>query len=73
MAKKKKVQAEPRPSFAESIGLDNIFHNERMNFFLGMIVFALAAYLMLSFISFFSTGSVDQSLIENLRDGEMQN
>jgi S-DNA-T family DNA segregation ATPase FtsK/SpoIIIE len=73
MAKKKKMQIESRPSFAESIGLDNIFHNERINFFLGMIVFALAVYLMLSFISFFSTGSVDQSLIENLRDGEMQN
>jgi len=71
MAKKKKE--EPRPSLAESIGLDNIFHNEKLNFFLGLLLFAIASYLVLAFVSFFTTGQADQSLIENLREGEMSN
>ena len=73
MAKKRKIELDNRPSFAESIGLDNVFHNEKLNFFLGLILFALSSYLILSFVSFFSTGQADQSLLENLREGEMAN
>ena len=73
MAKKKKVAEEPRPSFAESLGFVNIFHNEKLNFFLGMLLFAFAFYLILSFVSFFTTGQSDQSIIENLRDGDLAN
>ncbi len=73
MVKKKKKQAEVRPSFAESIGMRNIFYNEKLNFFIGLLLFALAFYFVLSFISFFTTGQADQSLIENLREGELNN
>ena len=73
MAKKKKVAAEQRPTFAESLGFVNIFHNEKLNFFLGMLLFAFAFYLVLSFVSFFTTGQADQSIIENLRDGDLAN
>ncbi|MBR1933943.1 MAG: DNA translocase FtsK 4TM domain-containing protein [Prevotella sp.] len=73
MTKKKKKKTEPRPSFAESIGLNNIFQNEKLNFFLGLLLFALAFYFLLSFVSFFTTGQADQSLIENLREGELKN
>ena len=78
MAKKKKkenkVKSAPAAStFLESIGLDKIFHNERLNFFIGLVLLAVTVYLVLSFVSFFTTGAADQSLIENLREGELMN
>ena len=73
MVKRKKKKAEERVSFAESLGFKNIFNNEKLNFFLGLLLFALAFYFVLSFISFFTSGQADQSLIENLREGEMRN
>ena len=73
MAKKTLKKTETKPSFAESLGFVNIFHNERINFFIGLLLFVVAFYFILSFISFFVTGDADQSLIENLRDGEMSN
>ncbi|MBQ9672355.1 MAG: DNA translocase FtsK 4TM domain-containing protein [Prevotella sp.] len=71
--KRKRKEIDPKPSFAETLGFVNIFHNEKLNFFLGMMLFALAFYFVLSFVSFFMTGQADQSLIENLREGEMAN
>jgi S-DNA-T family DNA segregation ATPase FtsK/SpoIIIE len=71
MAKKKKVRA--ATSFSEAIGANNILHNEKINFILGIIFFVLAVYFVLSFISFFTTGSADQSLIESPRAGEIMN
>ena len=74
MAKKKKTQKRAdRPSFTEALGIDKIFHNERLNFFIGLLLFALAVYLILSFVSFFTTGAADQSLIEDPRSGELLN
>lgn len=60
-------------SFSETIGFSKIFHNERLNFMIGIISFIVAIYLILSFISFFSTGFADQSLIEEPRAGEIMN
>lgn len=73
MAKKKKNNIETKLTLAETLGISNIFHNEKLFFFLGMLIFALASYFVLSFISFFTTGQADQSMIENLREGEMAN
>ena len=74
MAKKRKKDLEPRPSFMETIGLDGLFrNNEKLLFFIGLLVFALAVYFVLSFVSFFTTGQADQSMIEHLREGEMAN
>ncbi len=73
MAKKKKKIIDDKPTFLESIGVINIFSHEKVNFFLGLLIFVLAVYLTLSFVSFLTTGQADQSLIENLRDGEMAN
>ena len=72
MAKKKKEE-ERRPSFIESIEGINFFHNEKLKFFIGLLFFAVAFYFVLSFISFFGNGHADQSLIENIRGGEMAN
>lgn len=57
----------------EAIGFNKIFHNERLNFLIGLISFIVAIYLIMSFVSFFSTGSADQSLIEEPRTGEIMN
>ena len=72
MAKKKK-ETEPKPSFMESIGFINLFQNEKLKFFIGLLFFAVAFYFVLSFISFFASGFADQSYIENLREGELAN
>ncbi len=75
--KKKTVKAaEPRPSMVQAMGLERvtqIFQNERLWFFTGMVLFAVACCMALSFISFFTTGQQDVSIIENLRDGELAN
>ena len=71
MAKKKKNQQ--KVSFIEALGVKNIFHNDILHFFTGIILLAVSIYFMLSFISFFSTGAADQSLIENSVEGEFMN
>ena len=74
MAKKKKTQKHgANSSFTEVLAIDKIFHNERLNFFIGLLLFALAVYMILSFVSFFTTGAADQSLIEDPRSRELLN
>ncbi|MCR4603038.1 MAG: DNA translocase FtsK [Prevotella sp.] len=79
MAKKKKKTTkmdESRPGFMGALGLSKftqIFQNERLRFFVGMLLFAISCCMILSFISFFTTGQADMSIIENLRTGEMAN
>jgi len=72
MAKKKnKKYAEQKPSLAESLGFRHLFHNEKVNFIVGLLLFAAALFMLLSFVSYLTTGQHDQSLIEELRDGEL--
>ena len=73
MAKKRKKTEQTASSFAEAIGIDNIFHNERLNFFLGVLILLIALYMTWAFISYFSTGAADQSIMDELREGEIQN
>ena len=79
MGKKNKKNirnADPRPSLMEALGLSRItqiFQNERLLFFVGMLLFAVSCCMVVSFISFFTTGQVDVSMIENLREGELAN
>ena len=73
MAKKRKKTERATTSFVEAMGFKNIFENERLNFFIGLLIAIVAIYLILAFISFFSTGAADQSTIDELRSGEMQN
>lgn len=70
MAKKKQQKKEQTASsFLDAIGFKNIFENERLNFFVGLLLFILAGYLVLAFISYLSTGAADQSMIEAPREG----
>lgn len=78
MAKKKskresKKEREPSIPLTEILGFDNIFRNDKVNFVIGLLAGALSAFLILSFISYFTTGSVDCSLIEHMRQGEFLN
>ena len=68
--KKAKKTAEPRPTLGESLGFSKIFHNERTNFLLGILLLAVSFFMTLSFVSYFTTGGADQSMIEELRQGE---
>ena len=63
-------------SLMEALGLSRVsqfFQNERLCFFTGMVLFAVSCCMVLSFISFLTTGQMDVSTIENLRSGEMSN
>ena len=74
MAKKKTTKvSEKSTSFQQAIGIDNIFHNERINFVLGFCLLFIAGYLTWAFASFLVTGEADQSMIEVPRAGEILN
>ena len=74
MAKKKTTKAtEKTTSFQQAIGIDNIFHNERINFVLGFCLLFIAGYLTWAFVSYLFTGEADQSMIEAPRAGEILN
>ena len=76
MAKKKNQKTKSERSarsFTEILGIDKILYNERLNFFVGLLLFIVSIYMALSFASFFTTGAADQSIIEELREGELSN
>ena len=60
-------------SFLQSIGINNVLHNENANFFIGFVLLAVAIYLTLAFISYFTTGMADQTAVESPRAGEIIN
>ena len=71
MAKRKK--SNNTTSFSESIGIDKVFHNEKLNFMLGLTSLIVAIYMIMAFISYFTTGNADQSLIDTPVAGEIMN
>lgn len=60
-------------SFLQSIGINTVLHNENANFFIGFMFLAIAVYLAIAFISYFTTGMADQTAIESPRAGEIIN
>ena len=73
MATKRKKTTRQSTSLAEALGFKSLFHNERVNFFIGILLAAVSIYMILAFISFFTTGATDQSVIDELRAGELHN
>lgn len=74
--KKKKTATKQRPTLVETLGLKyiaNFFRNEKFHFVLGLIVFAVAIFMTWSFVSYFTTGQADQSLIDHLQNDELAN
>ena len=70
MAKKK--QGDKSKSFSEVLGFNYII-NDKANFIYGLIFISIAIYIIISFFGYFNTGQADQSLVTNLRVGEIQN
>lgn len=60
-------------SFGEIVGFNNIFQNDILNFIIGVILLFLSIYIIISFISYFTTAKADQSLVLDLRPGEILN
>ena len=74
MAKKKQTkQPKPAKSFSEAIGIKNIFQNDIFNGIFGFSLFIIAIYMILAFVSYFTTGQADQSLVLDLKPGEWMN
>lgn len=74
MAKKrsdKRVKNSSGRSWFSSI--KNIILDEKTSFILGVLLVGVAIYLTLAFVSYFTTGAADQSLIEDPREGEVLN
>ncbi len=72
--KEKKSQKRSRNSSLSSVlSFDKIFHNETINFTLGIAVVLVAVFLSLAFVSYLSTGAADQSMIEDPREAEILN
>lgn len=60
-------------SLSEALEFNNIFHNEKLNCIIGLLLLVIAGYMILAFISFFTTGAADQTLIEMPKSGEIMN
>ena len=76
MAKKKKEKKSQKSSgnsLSSVLSFDKIFHNETLNFTLGIAVVLVALFMTMAFISYLSTGAADQSMIEDPREGEILN
>ena len=69
--KTSKTADKEKKSFAEVMGFGSVIHSETFDFIIGVILFALAVFLFCAMISYFSTAEADQSLLLNLRPGEL--
>ena len=70
---KKKTTARPAKSFGEAVGIKNIFGNDIVNFLVGTFLLFIAIYVIIAFVSYFTTGQADQSMVLDLRPGEVLN
>jgi len=73
---KKGPQRTTKTSVDETIGFSHVvefFKNERAHFLLGIILLAISVCMAWAFVSFFSTGASDQSIIENLNSEDVAN
>lgn len=68
---KKKTDRQSK-TFSQAIGLDNII-NDKTNFIFGFVLLCIAVVLIIAFCSYFSSGSADQSLVNDLRPNEIFN
>lgn len=68
----KKKTATKSKTFWDAIGCNKIL-NETTNFVLGLTLAALALVAIISMVSYFKTGAIDQSILVSLRPGELLN
>ena len=58
-------------TFADVMGVGGIVRNEWFDFIVGLIVFSVAGMAFYAIISYMLTGEDDQSLVQELRPGEI--
>ena len=68
----KKKSERKSKTFTEALGLNNII-NDKTGFVVGLILLCVAIYICVAFFSYFNTGAADQSLVTDLRPGEVEN
>ncbi|MDO5446817.1 MAG: DNA translocase FtsK 4TM domain-containing protein [Prevotellaceae bacterium] len=76
MVKKKTVKKTTKGSngnWMEALGYSKVFQNEKLNFIIGIVLICISIIAIISFVSYFSTGAADQSILDNLREGDMAN
>ena len=71
MVRKKKEKV--AGSFSEAIGIKHILQNDIFNAIFGLMLFFIAIYLIVAFVSYFSTCEADQSIVIDLRPGDWLN
>lgn len=69
----KKRVARKSKSLSDALGIRYMFGNETTDFFLGLLLMAVAFFMTIAMVSYFSTGQADQSILENMRPGEWLN
>lgn len=58
-------------SVANVLGLGGIIRNENIDFSMGFILLGISIFLICAMVSYFVTGEADQSLVIQLRPGEL--
>ncbi len=72
MSQNNQYRNNQRQSIFEILGL-NVLRDERVGFVLGLIILMAAVVMLIAFISYFTSGPADQSLVLDLQDGEIRN
>lgn len=57
-------------SFSEAIGIKDRFESDTVNFFIGLVMLAIAVYLVIAMVSYLTTGQADQSVLESLKPAD---
>ena len=70
---KRKKQTPKGKSFSEAIGLQYIFNNTITDFLIGFALALLAVLMIIAMASYLNTGAADQSILEDLRQGDWTN
>ena len=60
-------------SFSEAIGIKDRLESDTVNFFVGLVMLAIAIYLIIAMVSYLATGQADQSLLESLQPADFFN
>ena len=75
MAKKttKNKQERKPKGLKEAIGVKSLLNNETTDFMLGLLLVMISLYVVIAMVSYLSTGAADQSILEDMRAGDMMN
>lgn len=75
--KNKQKKQQEKPSYSAALGFKSFFENEKTNFTAGIILLAISVYITIAFVSFLTTGELDQSIVnhpmtEDLLNGKQE-